>query len=114
MAELYGWIGFILFWVVAVAVVFLSLAGAVLFVAVKLGTGLFGYVLVRESDYHEKEQVWLRAKEAYRWFGSFQDLDVIWDLLFKGGRTDLAREKFARLRGTNVYNVPLEKTKDVA
>lgn len=70
---------------------------------------MFGYKLIKTKEYDRLKDIEQRAYIAYRWFGGFTDLDIIWDFLFKPKHGIVeTRELYAKARNTNVYGKPKE------
>lgn len=74
---------------------------------------IFGWTLIRTSEYEELSGLEIRASVLHRWFAGWQDLEVIWGYLFKpnsGWCISQARREYAEARRTDEYGKPIDST----
>jgi len=78
---------------------------------------MFGYKLIHKTQlehYRKTQVVYSKTLECHRWFGSFKELDVIWDYILNrdrgyGSGIWEARAEYARRMKRTAYNEPLKE-----
>lgn len=70
---------------------------------------LFGWSIIRTKDltvYKADHVKVMKLIKCSRWFSGWSDLDIIWRYIFDDvnyGGIELAREDYAKVRGTDEY-----------
>jgi hypothetical protein len=69
---------------------------------------MFGWSLVRTSEYEELLQRDSSQALIYRWFAGWRDLDIIWDYINCKNQFTIehTRRLYAEARGTDEYGKP--------
>lgn len=70
---------------------------------------MFGYWIVSKGEWFKYQRAFQNIGTLHRWLSGFKDLDLLWDWIREPDcSVDDLRTKYARIRETNVYGVPLD------
>lgn len=104
--NIYEWVGFVVVWGLFLFGILNIIFWAIVHISFK--ESYFGYTYIKAEEYWKLNSIENRITESRRWFSGFKDLDVIWEYLLKNGDISDVRDRYAKLRGTDVYGYQKE------